>query len=61
MTIKIIEEPVIELTRAQYDAYMREYIHAVSYMVNPPSFEAWVSGRQLQAQILPPFAFGCPI
>lgn len=50
MAIKIIEDQEdVYLTRDELMRLREEYERGVSFMVNPPSFEAWVSQRA-QAQ-----------
>ena len=49
MTIKIIEEPPIALTRSEYERLHGEYLQETGnwYGVNPPpSFESWVRSRR---------------
>ena len=46
MAIKIIEDGRdVHLTRAEWERLMQEYRRTVSMMVDPPSFEVWVSKR----------------
>lgn len=47
MTIRIIEDEILTLTRADFDRFRREYDQSLLYMVNPPSFESWVRARQM--------------
>ena len=44
--IIIDDEPVIRLTRPEYDKAMSAYQQACNCMVNPPSFEAWVRSQR---------------
>lgn len=41
MTIKIIEEPKISLSQAQYERLFREYENCMMFTTNPCSFEVW--------------------
>lgn len=50
MSIKIIEEPTIHLTRSECDRLLQEYRQAfLFYSGVPPSFEEWVRGRKESA------------
>lgn len=44
--IKIIDEPDIRLTRAQVDAYHREYKAFSAFSCNPQSFYEYVRHRE---------------
>jgi hypothetical protein len=47
MAIKIIEDGAdIHLTRSEWEKLHAEYQQGMSHMVNPPSFETWVSKRK---------------
>lgn len=47
MSIEIIEEAPIRLTRAEHERYLREYQKCTRMMVDPPSFEVWLR-KQLE-------------
>ena len=46
MTIKIKQEPEIEITKAQYDRYAEEYRQMCMYMLNPPSLETYIRQQE---------------
>lgn len=46
MSIRIIDEGEIQLTRAEYERYVREWKNAMQYTTAPIDFETWVR-RQL--------------
>lgn len=50
MSIRIIEEPELVLTRQEYDRLYREYLQTVMFMVDPPSFEQFLRGRAATAE-----------
>lgn len=43
MAIKILKEPDVYLSQEEHERLQREYASMTMYMVNPPSFEVWVS------------------
>jgi hypothetical protein len=46
MAIKIIDEPDISLTRAEFDSLRAQYNKAFRYFAgHPPSFETWVRDK----------------
>lgn len=47
MTIRIIDEPEITMTRAEYERLHREWCASNGMTVAPTSFEAFVAGRLL--------------
>lgn len=47
MNINIIDsEKEIRITRAEYEREYQEYLKACMFMVDPPSFEVWLSRKQ---------------
>lgn len=46
MTIRIIEEPEIVLTRAEYESLRREWAASQQMTARPQSFESWLQGRR---------------
>lgn len=45
MSIKIIDEPEIRLTRGQHDRLMREWKRSCQYTTEPPTFEDFVRSQ----------------
>lgn len=45
MTIRIIDEPEIEMTQAKYERLRREWAATQQMTVAPQSFESWVRSR----------------
>lgn len=52
MPIEIIDEPVIRLTRAEYDGLLREYSSSMAYTASPVSFETWLLNRKQQQEFV---------
>ena len=51
MSIKIIEEPDVTVTRSQYEMYKREWEKSQAYTVKPSSLEDYIR-RQLGLYVL---------
>jgi hypothetical protein len=44
--IKIVEEPTIELTQAEFDSYKHDWERAQMFTVNPVSLETFIRNRK---------------
>lgn len=51
MTIKIKPEADIVISRSEYEQYERDYTRDTSMMVDPPSFEDYVRGREAEKEV----------
>jgi hypothetical protein len=47
-----IDEPDVHLTRAELQRYRQRFEQAVMFLVDPPTFEAWVA-RQVKLDAKP--------
>ena len=50
MSIRIIEEPEIVLTRSEHDRLHREWVQSQSHTTAPRDFESWLRQRQVNEE-----------